>query len=259
MSKYCYLSVFVLVGSMQQILFQSVLAFLSALAGALLIFKIRLNHNKLCVLISLSGGGLAGAALVNLLPAASAFLPLPELILSTISGYGLFWVINKYYFHVCPACSASHFDEQTTKKFSEIVMLLFTALAFHSFLDGVAIASEGSDSHGGVFSAILAHKFPEGIALASLMAGANYPKKRIFEFVFLVEITTVIGAVVGHYALPVRSDYWMSLIQGHISGGFLYLAIHALAGEIFRNHKALVIGSFSAGIALIWLISALLH
>ncbi|MBI2420264.1 MAG: ZIP family metal transporter [Ignavibacteriales bacterium] len=244
---------------MQSILFQSTLAFISALAGAFLIFKITLNHNKLCVLISLSGGALAGAAFVNLLPSASEYLSITELILSAVSGYGLFWLINKYYFHVCPACSASHFDEQTTKKFSEIVMLLFTALAFHSFLDGVAIASGISDSDHGVFSAVLAHKFPEGIALASLMIGANYPKKRIFEFVFLVEITTIIGALVGHFALPVKSGFVMGLIQGHISGSFLYLAFHALAGEIFRNHKMLVISSFVAGLLSIWLITLFIH
>ena len=34
-------------------------------------------------------------------------------------------------------------------------------------------------------------------------------------------------------------------------GGFLFLATHAVLGEILKHHKALVLGSFGAGFALI--------
>ncbi|MCE1190139.1 MAG: ZIP family metal transporter [Ignavibacteria bacterium] len=244
---------------MISLLLQSTLAFISALAGAFIVFKIKLDHFKLCFLISLSAGALAGAAFITLIPHAAMELGTLEVVLSVISGYTLFWVINKFYFHLCPACSASHFDEQTTKKFSEIVLLLFTALSFHSFLDGFALASGNADADHGVFSAVFAHKFPEGIALASLMAGANYPKKKIFEFVFLVEITTIVGTLIGMYVMPLKATHWMAYIQGHISGSFLFLSFHALVGEIFKNHKKLVIFSFLSGIIIIFVVSRFLH
>jgi ZIP family zinc transporter/zinc and cadmium transporter len=235
-------------------LIQSVLSFLSALAGAGLVFKMKLTHDKLCALISLSAGALAGAAILILIPESLGAIKIYEAILAVISGYVLFWVINKYYFHICPACSASHFDETTTKKFSEIVMLLFTALSFHSFLDGLAISAGGVDKNA-VFSAIFAHKFPEGIALASLMAGANYKKYKIFEFVFLVEITTIVGTIVGNFAHFQANSWILGIIQGHISGGFFFLAMHAVMGEIFHHHKKLVILSFLSGFLFIFVVS----
>ena len=145
------------------ILFKSFLALVSALFGAVSTFIIRLNHKKLCILISLSAGALLGAAAFILIPESSRELNIIEIIISVLSGYLLFWVISRYYSHVCPACSASHFDEQTTKKFSEIFLTLFTALAFHSLLDGIAISTGDlhNEEQSSIFAAILTHKFPE--------------------------------------------------------------------------------------------------
>ena len=241
------------------ILEKSILALFSALLGAGLIFFVKLDHRKLCSLISISAGALLGAAVIGILPEASTNLSVIQLILSTFSGYLLFWVISKYYFHVCPACSASHFDEQTTKRFSEIVLLLFTALSFHSFLDGLALSTGGISEHGkanSILLAVLAHKFPEGLALASLMVGANYTKRKIVEYVFLVESATVIGALVGDLFLEKYFDvYWLGFVEAHIAGGFVYLSFHAVFGELLKNHKALVIISFLAGLLIIFGVS----
>lgn len=241
------------------ILEKSLLALFSALLGTGLIFFVKLDHKKLCSLISVSAGALLGAAVIGILPEASTNLSVIQLILSTFSGYLLFWVISKYYFHVCPACSASHFDEQTTKRFSEIVLLLFTALSFHSFLDGLALSTGGISEHGkanSILLAVLAHKFPEGLALASLMVGANYTKRKIVEYVFLVESATVIGALVGDLFLAKYFDvYWLGFVEAHIAGGFVYLSFHAVFGELLKNHKALVIISFLAGLLIIFGVS----
>ncbi len=241
------------------ILEKSLLALLSALLGTGFIFVIKLNHRKLCSLISISAGALLGAALIGILPEASLHLTLLQIAFSTFSGYMLFWLISKYYFHVCPACSASHFDEQTTKRFSEIVLLLFTALSFHSFLDGLALSTGGMSGHGkanSILLAVLAHKFPEGLALASLMVGANYTKGKIVKNVFLVESATVFGALAGELFLAKYfSEYWLGFLEAHIAGGFVFLAFHAVYGELLKNHKALVVISFLVGLLVIFGVS----
>ena len=244
------------------ILFKSFLALISALMGAGSTFLIKLNHKKLCALISLSAGALLGAAAFILVPESSQQLGIFELILSVVSGYLVFWVISKYYSHVCPACSASHFDEQTTKKFSEIFLTLFTALAFHSLLDGVAISAGGWHSHekqNSIFLAILTHKFPEGLALASLMLGAGLQKSKIILYTILVESTTLLGSLIGIYFLKEGiSLFWISILMAHIAGGFIYLAIHAVIGELLKHHKALVIISLLAGLLLILFVHLLI-
>lgn len=237
----------------------SFLAVLSAMLGASIIFFIKINHNRLCALISLSAGALFGAAVLVILPGAFKELKLWEFALSLGSGYALFYVISKYYFHVCPACAASHFDMQTTKRFSEVARMLFIALSIHAFFDGLAITTGHSHGHHGeeseglpVLFAIIIHKFPEGLALASLMLGANYPKWKIFVYVFLVELTTVLGTIVGHFSVGVGTvEFWLAFIEAHIAGGFVYLAFHALVGEVLKNHKGLVIGFFVLGMLLI--------
>jgi len=237
------------------ILIKSFTAVLSALAGTGLLFFINLNHKKLCALISFSAGALFGAAAFTLIPESYQSLSFIELILSGLSGYFLFWFISKYYSHVCPACAASHFDERTTRKFSEIVLTLLTALSIHSFLDGVAISSGNLNYHihdESIFAAITVHKFPEGLALAALMFSSNYTKSKILLYVILVELITVLGAVSGLLFLEGNiSPVIMGIVMAHVAGGFIYLAVHAVLGEMFKHHKGLVTGAFSIGLLLI--------
>jgi zinc transporter ZupT len=236
------------------ILFKSFLALVSALFGATTTFFIKLNHKKLCILISLSAGALLGAAAFVLLPESSQELNVAEITLSVLSGYLIFWIISRYYSHVCPACSASHFDEQTTKKFSEIFLALFTALAFHSLLDGVAISTGAlnNEEQSSIFAAILTHKFPEGLALASLMFGAGYSKVKVVSYTALVEATTLLGSLLGIFLLKEGiSLFLMGIIMAHIAGGFIYLALHAVLGEMLRHHKILVITSLLSGFLVI--------
>ncbi|HEY4755693.1 MAG TPA: ZIP family metal transporter, partial [Ignavibacteriaceae bacterium] len=220
---------------------------------------VKLEHRKLCVLISFSAGGLFGAAIFTLIPESLHSLNTFEVIGGILSGYLLFWLLTKYYSHVCPACSASHFDERTAKKFSEIVKALLIALSIHSFLDGVAVSTKGvveNISNTSVFIAILTHKLPEGLALASMMFSANYSRKKIIMYVFAVEMVTVLGALLGSIVLKYYvSEVLISVVMSHISGGFIFLASHAVLGEMLKNHKKLVISSFSFGLILILAIS----
>ncbi len=241
---------------MHDILFKSSMAVVSALSGGLIIFFIKLNHKKLCSLISFSAGALLGAAALTILPEISFTLEIYKILIGVFTGYLIFWLISKYYFHVCPACSASHFDLQTTKKFSEIVLLLFTALGFHSFLDGVALSSNSVHTHdigNSILVAIVAHKFPEGLALASLMIGANYNRNKTIIYVFLIQLTTIVGALFGEYFISkVLTDNWLTFIEANIAGGFIYLSLHAILGELLKNHKGLVLLYFSLGIIIIF-------
>jgi zinc transporter ZupT len=243
------------------IIIKSSIAVISAISGAGLLFFIKLDHKKLCSLISFSAGALLGAAGFTLIPESYQNLSIyhtysmVEMIVGVISGYALFWFITKYYSHVCPACSASHFDEQTTKKFSEIVLTLLTALSIHSFLDGMAIASGGVNMDRGnnsIFIAIATHKFPEGLALAALMFSSNYKKGKILLYVTLVEMITIVGAVTGTYFFRSSiSSVLMGIMMAHIAGGFIFLAFHAVFGEMLKNHKNLVLISFGMGLLLI--------
>jgi zinc transporter ZupT len=237
------------------------LAFALAMGGGTLGALVGTSHKRLCALISLGAGTLLGVTLFAILPEAVEDLSWWQLLLALASGYAVFAIISRYIFHVCPACAASHFDEATTHHFSEIASAMMLALAIHCTVDGLGIsagsqANAASPASGRVvnFSIILAvcvHKIPEGLALGALLRGAGLAAKGILWRVLAVESTTLLGGVLGWFVFPNASGFWVSIALAHAGGGFVFLATHAIVGEILKHHKALVLTGFGSGVGLI--------
>ena len=183
-------------------------------------------------------------------------------MLALASGYLVFLLISKYVYHVCPACAASHFDEATTHRFSEIASALVIALAIHSTMDGVALAA-GHEAHGqnslsanaqldwSLLLAVCVHKVPEGLALGALLIGVGNARIRVIIWVAAVEATTLIGGVLGLFFLRDMPMFWLAVVLAHAGGGFVFLASHAVFGELVKHGKVLVLASFVTGIAAI--------
>jgi zinc transporter ZupT len=217
----------------------------------------------------LGAGTLLGVTLFAILPETVEVLRWWQLLLALASGYAVFALISKYIFHVCPACAASHFDEATTHHFSEIASAMMLALAIHCTVDGLAMSAgnqaQGTPAESGrvvVFSIILAvciHKIPEGLALGALLRGAGLGLRGIILRVLAVESTTLLGGLLGWLFFPHASDFWISAALAHAGGGFIFLATHAIIGEILKHHKALVLACFGTGVGLIGAFVVLLH
>ncbi|MGA3180949.1 MAG: ZIP family metal transporter [Verrucomicrobiota bacterium] len=268
-----------------------ILAFALAVGGGALGATLGTSHKRLCALISLGAGTLLGVTAFAILPETLDELKWWQLLLALGSGYAVFAVISKYIFHVCPACAASHFDEATTHRFSEIASAMMLALAIHCTVDGLAMAAGHASQDQTVaaahpattpaqapaqsaqnpreqqsrityFSIILAvcvHKVPEGLALGALLLGAGLTRNGILIRVIAVESTTLLGGAVGLLFLPSVSQFWLAVALAHAGGGFLFLATHAVIGEILKHHKALVLTSFGAGFGAIGLFTLLLR
>jgi zinc transporter ZupT len=225
-------------------------AFAIALAGGALSAWLARTHKRLCAFISLGAGTLLGVAVFGIAPECLAALRWWQFLLAAGSGYLLFALITRYIFHVCPACSASHFDEHTTHRLAEFATAMMIALTLHCLVDGLALAA-GNDETAAVSLSILfaicVHKFPEGLALGALLLGGGFPRARMLRLVAAVEATTILGGLLGWFVLRGASESWLALALANAGGGFLYLAVHAVLGEIFRHHKALVLVNFAAG------------
>jgi len=241
---------------------QVTLAFALAVAGGAVSVGVGVSHRRLCGLISLAAGTLMGVTLFSILPEAKEAMPLWELALAFASGYAVFWFISKYVFHVCPACAASHFDEATTHRFSEIASALIIALGIHSTMDGIAVVA-GHEAHGrtalSVLLAVCVHKVPEGLALGALLLGAGFSKGKTVAWVAAVEATTLLGGALGLWVLPVGSAFWLNAVLAHAGGGFVFLATHAVFGELIKHDKKVVLLNFAAGVALIGVMNLLVR
>jgi zinc transporter ZupT len=131
---------------------------------------------------------------------------------------------------------------------------MMIALGIHCTVDGLALAvghEENAAVDASVTFAICVHKFPEGLALGALLLGGGFKRPGMLWLVTAVESTTVLGGLLGWFVLQNVSKAWLALALANAGGGFLYLAIHAVLGEIFKHHKALVLGSFAAGFGVI--------
>jgi len=206
-------------------------AFLLAVAGGTMSAMAGLSHQRLCALISLAAGTLLGVTVFSILPESWETMNWWELALAFGSGYVVFWFISKYVYHVCPACAASHFDEATTHRFSEIASALVIALAIHSTMDGVALVAgheAGGHPHGQAMAArldlslllaVCVHKVPEGLALGALLMGAGFQRAKTVVWVAAVESTTLLGGVLGVFFLRDISAFWLAAVLAHAGGG----------------------------------------
>jgi len=231
-------------------------AFGVAVGGGLLSALLARTHKQLCALISLGAGTLLGVTVFAIVPLCWKELVPWQFLVALASGYLLFAIISKYIFHVCPACAASHFDEAATHRFGEIAAAMMIALAIHCTVDGLALAAGRQESVGvapsqwldaSVTMAICVHKAPEGLALGALLLGAGYHRPRMLLLVAAVEATTIFGGVLGWVVFHNVSNLWLDLALAHAGGGFIFLAAHAVLGEIMKHEKKIVVLSFTAG------------
>jgi zinc transporter ZupT len=244
--------------------FRVFLAYVLALVGGGISSSIAVSHERLCRLISLAAGTLMGVTLFSILPELYESVSWWQLVIALATGYAVFWLVGKYVFHVCPACAASHFDEATTHRFSEIATAMIIALGLHSTLDGLAIAVGKEAEMAGnldasLLLAVCIHKIPEGLALCALLLAAGLSRRIALAWVAAVEATTLAGGAIGLWVAPRVSSTWLDLILTHVGGGFIYLAVHAVFGELVRHGRKPVLVSFSAGLLLIFVLNLALR
>lgn len=233
--------------------FANIFAFLSAAAGIALATRFRFSHRQLCALISFASGTLFGAALLVILPHALHEFSLGTTFTALFSGYALFFLISRYIAHVCPACSATHFEEHEKEHRKDwSLVLLASALTLHSLLDGLAIVFGHHHENEAISVTILIHKFPEGFALCALLIQAGFSRQKSAALALLLESSTLVGWGLGFFLI--QRYGWTShldLILIHAGGGFIFLGLHALLNEVRKHSPVLPIISFAAGIALV--------
>ncbi len=230
------------------ILLRAGLAIGVAMAGALAAVLLgSVGHRPRCALISLGAGALLGVGGGAVLPETSALIGLPRALGALAIGGLLFFLIGKYLYFTCPACSATATDRE--KGFVRLGGLLIAAGAFHALMDGMAITlgAEISSKVGlSVLAAVAVHKAPEGIALGSLSLQAGYGRGGALLVTLLVEIMTAMGSGLGLLAGKIPPA-WLGIALGIAGGSFLYIGLFALAAEMREHEKRSIIAWSALG------------
>ncbi len=186
---------------------------------------------KLRLLVYAAMGALLAVTVFDVLPDAKDLLTWPEFLPAVASGYAVFWAIGKYVYHLCPACAIGAFDQATTERLGQSVLLLMIALGLHSAMDGIAVVV-GDRITGrpnvALLFAVSFHKLPEGLALALLLLGAGYPRSKAFWLTVVIESATEAGALLGLVALRHAPSLLLGLVFANVGGGFVYLIASTL-------------------------------
>ncbi|MFQ3675293.1 MAG: ZIP family metal transporter [Endomicrobiia bacterium] len=235
------------------IIFYSLIAGFSTIFGTILVFYNESWTKKNSVfLISFAAGIMLTISFLHLLPEAKESVD--NVWVATFIGFLCFYILqNIVMFHPCN-------DEEC--KIHRIGFLSFVGLALHSFLDGVAISVGFEASHNiGILTtlAVLLHEVPEGITITGILLHSKITKIKIWIYSVIVALATPLGAISSYFFLKNISKNLLGFLLAFTAGSFIYLASADLLPETHKQHHRVNIIFFFFGVALIILVSHLLH
>jgi ZIP family zinc transporter len=220
-----------------------IIAVAAAAAGGIAgVLGKRTSHSVLCGLVSFAAGALLAVTLVHILPEAAMSTGWLKTSEAAAAGLLSFYLIGRFVYFICPACSASASEEH--RGYLTMGILLMITLAVHSTVDGIAIAA-GARSAPLVGILILVaisyHKVPEGLALVSVVRLAGFGRYKALLLTVLIEFTTGLGAFLGLVLLEGLNEFHIGLVLALVAGSFLYVVGFALIKEMWEHERRSIV------------------
>ena len=206
-------------------------------------------------LISFSTGSLLGAALLGMIPHASAELSALEMSKAVLVGIISFYVLER-------ALLWRHCHKEECPVHAASGPLLLVGDSFHNFVDGVVIAGAFSQSTAlGALTALstIAHEVPQEVGELMVYLRAGYSRKRAFGLNAVSSLTAVLGGLAGYFFLS-RVHEVVPYVLSFAAAGFIYVALADLipAQRVSGKGKLAVLDLLllGAGIAVIAVIAS---
>ena len=212
---------------------------LSLLLAAILALSAK--PNWVPVLVSYAIGALLGASLLEVLPEAVQMGgDINTVAQALLGGILLFFLLEKLVLwrhchdEVCEAHGShghGHHDHGRSG------MMITVGDTFHNFVDGIIIAGAFLvDFRLGVVTtlAIIAHEIPQEIGDFLILLHSGYTRTQALLLNFLTGVATLIGALVGYYALSMMSGF-MPVLLGVAAASMLYVALSDLIPGLHKR------------------------
>lgn len=232
------------------IIVANIVVSLGSLVGVvtLSVQKEKLNH-WLLGLVSLSAGGMMGAAFLNLLPEAISSLGVEPALGWVLAAFSGFFMLEKLlHWHHC------HNQECNDH------MLGYMNLAgdsIHNLIDGLVIAATFAASVPlGIATtlAVALHEIPQEISDFGVLVYSGWSRKKALIANLLVALMSIIGGVIGYF-LATKVNL-VATLMSIAAGGFIYISAADLMPEIkkatrFKQSIGLLI-VFLSGVGLMY-------
>lgn len=217
----------------------SLLATSVGIGSAIPALSRRLRPAQAAHLVPFSGGLLVGIAVFAVLPELAELHGLTGGLDLLAAGVALLWLVNRYFYPVCPSCSHTHQHDRCEATLHGFALPMVVAASIHALLDGVGIAAALQESAQGVGTAVmvavLVHKVPEGIALGVMLRAALRSRLAALAWCAVAEGATFLGGLLYVLAGPHVGKGWAGYALALAGGSFLFLGFHAAHGAWKRS------------------------
>ena len=241
-----------------------------ALSAGFASFSLLLRATWISMLVSYAIGALLGAAFLGVIPEAFSAGEPQTAAVSILGGIFGFFVLEKLllYRH----CHTEHCEVHDPHEpghaeahdHGRSGLLIMVGDTIHNFVDGVLIAAAFLQSvELGIVAAvaIIAHEIPQEVGDFVILLHSGYSRARAFAINMLSSFATLVGGVLGYYALQLF-DGLQPVLLGIVAASMIYVAVADLIPGLHRRPElrdtALQALLIAAGIGSIALIGSLL-
>jgi zinc and cadmium transporter len=199
------------------------------------------------MLVSYAIGALLGAAFLEVIPNAFAEDNASQAAMSILGGIFAFFVLEKLLLwrhchtencevhdpHGAPQ-APGHDHGHDHGRSATLIMVGDTV---HNFVDGVLIAAAFLQSvEVGIVTAIaiIAHEIPQEMGDFLILLHSGFSKTKAFAVNMLSSLATVVGGLLGYYALQVF-DGLQPILLGIVAASMIYVAVADLIPGLHRR------------------------
>ena len=215
------------------------------LSAGLAAFALTLRAAWVPMLVSYAIGALLGAAFLGVIPEAFAKGPPHQAAAAILGGIFCFFVLEKLLLwrHCHTENCEVHDPHQATGSPSgahdhgRSGALIIVGDTVHNFVDGVLIAAAFVQSTElGVVTAIaiVAHEIPQEVGDFLILLHSGYSKARALALNLLSSAATMVGGVLGYFALQIVSG-WETALLGVVAASMIYVAVADLIPGLHRR------------------------
>jgi zinc and cadmium transporter len=209
------------------------------LSAGLAAFALTLRSAWIPMLVSYAIGALLGAAFLGVIPEAFEKGPPQQAAMAILGGIFGFFVLEKLLLwrHCHTEDCEGHDPHLREHDHGRSGALIIIGDTVHNFVDGALIAAAFLQSTQlGIVAAIaiVAHEIPQEVGDFLILLHSGYSKARALAVNLLSSAATMVGGLVGYFALQVFTG-WEPILLGIVAASMIYVAVADLIPGLHRK------------------------
>jgi zinc and cadmium transporter len=195
-------------------------------------------------LVSFAIGALLGAAFLEVIPHAFERGEPHQAAIAILGGIFAFFVMEKLLlWRHCHTENCEVHDPHEAEARSGAQdrgrsgLLIVVGDTVHNFVDGLLIAAaflQGTELGIIAAVAIIAHEIPQEVGDFLILLHSGYSRARALAMNLLSSVATVVGGVIGYFALQFVAD-WEATLLGVVAASMIYVAVADLIPGLHRQ------------------------